>query len=231
MLEQTCLRRFFNPRFCALSFTYFSFMNRPKLLGAFLFFLTFSTLSLANGAEKLKNFLDNTQSFRADFSQVVAGNNNANKQSALGKMAFLRPGKFRWEIEKPYQQLLVGDGKEVWIFDPDLRQATVKPMNLALGNTPAALLTDKNAFTKNFTIRNLGEKDGFDWALATPKSADSGFEKLQLGFLGNELVAMQLFDSFGQITTLAFGKIEKNVHLPAALFTFQPPANVDVIRE
>ena len=120
---------------------------------------------------------------------------------------------------------------KVWIYDPDLRQVTVKTVGTALGGTPAALLAGDNTLEKNFTLREAGEREGMEWLEAIPKSQDSGFEKLLLGFAGNDLKAMELFDNFGQTTSLYFSHLERNPSLAASLFRFTPPAGADVIGE
>lgn len=185
----------------------------------------------AGAIDKLHRFLETTKTLRADFAQIVVAKNGKRPQQSAGVMMISRPGKFRWQIEKPYRQLLVGDGEKVWMYDPDLRQVTVKKMDAALGSTPAALLVGGNSLEKNFDLRELGEREGLEWLEATPKSAESGFEKLQLGFAGDDLKAMELFDNFGQTTSLAFSNVQRNPALPAAQFRFAPPAGVDVISE
>ncbi len=185
----------------------------------------------AGAIDKLHRFLETTRTLRADFAQIVVAKNGKRPQQSVGVMMISRPGKFRWQIEKPYSQLLVGDGEKIWMYDPDLRQVTVKKMDSALGSTPAALLVGSNNLEKNFNLRELGEREGLEWLEATPKSADSGFEKLQLGFFGDELKAMELFDNFGQTTSLAFANVQINPALPAAQFRFTPPAGTDVIGE
>ena len=194
-----------------------------------------TSFAQAAAIERLHQFLANMHSMRADFSQIVVAKNGGNPQKSSGVMFFSRPGKFRWQIDKPYEQLLVGDGEKIWIHDPDLQQVTVKKMNAALGSTPAALLVgaegDKNALEKNFTLREGGEREGLEWLEATPKSTESGFEKLRLGFAGAELKAMELFDNFGQTTTLHFSNMERNPALSASVFRFTPPPGVDVISE
>ena len=185
----------------------------------------------AGAIDKLHRFLETTKTLRADFAQIVVAKNGKRPQQSVGVMMISRPGKFRWQIEKPYSQLLVGDGEKIWMYDPDLRQVTVKKMDAALGSTPAALLVGSNSLEKNFNLRELGEREGLEWLEATPKSADSGFEKLQLGFSGDELKAMELFDNFGQTTSLAFTSVQLNPALPAAQFRFTPPAGADVIGE
>jgi outer membrane lipoprotein carrier protein len=183
----------------------------------------------AGAIDKLHRFLESTKTVRADFAQIVVAKNGRKPQQSTGVMMFSRPGKFRWQIEKPYSQLLVGDGEKVWIYDPDLRQVTAKKVGAALGGTPAALLAGDNAFEKNFTLRELGDREGMEWLEAIPKTPDSGFEKITLGFAGNDLKAMELFDNFGQTTSLLFARLERNPPLAASLFRFTPPAGVDVI--
>lgn len=190
-------------------------------------------LAEAGTVDTLHRFLESTATLRADFAQIVVAKNGKKPQQSTGVMMFARPGKFRWQIEKPYQQLLVGDGDKVWIYDPDLRQVTVKKIGAALGGTPAALLAGDrsggNALEKNFTLREAGESDGLAWLEAIPKVQDSGFEKVRLGFAGNDLKAMELFDNFGQTTSLLFSRLERNPALSPALFRFTPPPGVDVI--
>ncbi|MFT3849660.1 MAG: outer membrane lipoprotein chaperone LolA [Propionivibrio sp.] len=193
--------------------------------------LAAAQLANAGAVNKLRQFLDGTRTLRADFTQTVVARNGKKPQLSSGVMMFSRPGKFRWEVVKPYEQLLVGDGEKVWIFDPDLRQVTVRKVDAAIGATPAALLVGGDALEKNFKLGEAGTRDGLDWVEATPKSSDSGFEKLQLGFEGNELKAMQLQDNFGQTTSLSFTRIEHNPSIDATQFRFTPPAGVDVIGE
>ena len=195
----------------------------------------------AGGIDRLHHFLDTAKTLRADFTQTVTARNDAHgrrPQESSGVMIFSRPGKFRWQIDKPYSQLLVGDGKQVWIYDPELRQVTVKKMDAALGSTPAALLAGgddgkggKSTLEKNFTLHEAGERDGLTWVEARPKNSDSGFERLQLGFSGNTLKAMELFDNFGQTTRLRFSNLEHNPALEPSLLRFTPPEGADVIRE
>lgn len=193
-------------------------------------FCLFAAQTASAGAiDKLHRFLESTKTVRADFAQIVVAKNGRKPQQSTGVMMFSRPGKFRWQIEKPYSQLLLGDGEKVWIYDPDLRQVTVKKVGAALGGTPAALLAGDNAFEKNFTLRELGEREGMEWLEAIPKTQDSGFEKIHLGFAGNDLKAMELFDNFGQTTSLLFARLERNPPLAASLFRFTPPAGADVI--
>ena len=193
--------------------------------------LAAAQLASAGAIDKLHRFVDTTKTLRAEFTQTVVAKNGKRPQQSTGILMFSRPGKFRWQIEKPYSQLLVGDGEKVWIYDPDLRQVTVRKVDKALGSTPAALLVGDKLGEKNFTLREAGEREGLEWLEAIPKSPDTGFEKLHLGFAGDELKAMELFDNFGQTTSLAFSRLERNPQIAPGQFRFTPPAGVDVIGE
>lgn len=206
-------------------------MKRILVAVAGLVALIVTPFANAGAIDKLHRFLESTKSLRADFAQIVVSKNGKKPQQSSGVMMVSRPGKFRWQVDKPYAQLLVGDGEKVWIYDPDLRQVTVKKMDAALGSTPAALLVGNNSFEKNFNLREAGEREGFEWLEATPKTPDSGFEKLQLGFAGDDLKAMELFDNFGQTTSLLFSHLERNPVLSPTQFRFTPPAGADVIGE
>jgi outer membrane lipoprotein carrier protein len=198
---------------------------RTLLMGAALV----PALAWAGAVEQLRGYLDNTRTLRAEFSQTVIGKAGRKPQQSSGSLAISRPGKLRWDIQKPYPQLMVGDGDKFWIYDPELKQVTVKRMGQAIGSTPAALLSGSNDLEKNFSLKESGEADGLAWVEALPKSQDSGFEKVRLGFAGSDLKVMELFDNFGQTTRVLFSRIERNPALPATLFKFVPPAGADVI--
>ncbi|MBS1131667.1 MAG: Outer rane lipoprotein carrier protein LolA [Proteobacteria bacterium] len=201
-----------------------------KILSATSFVLL-PLLAHAGAVDQLHDFLKNTRTLKAEFSQAVISRNGRKPQQSSGTVAISRPGKLRWEIVKPYPQLVVGDGEKIWIHDPELQQVTVRKAGQAIGSSPAALLSGNNDLEKNFTLKDAGEAEGMAWVDATPKAGDSGFEKVRLGFSGGDLKAMELFDSFGQTTQIRFSKMERNPALPATTFKFTPPAGADVVGE
>ncbi len=115
-------------------------------------------------------------------------------------MQFSRPGKFRWEYDKPYEQTIVGDGTRLWIYDKDLNQVTVRKLDRALGASPAALLAGSNEIEKSYALKAAGNEGGLDWLEAVPKTQDTAFERIRLGFGKAGLEAMELRDQFGQTT-------------------------------
>lgn len=194
---------------------------------ALLFFIP--TVAFASGVDSLKNFLHNSRTVKSQFTQTVLDRNGKQIQVASGTMQFSRPGKFRWEYEKPYPQLIVGDGTKVWLHDADLNQVTVRKLDQALGNTPAALLVGNNAIEQNFTLTDGGKSNGLELVEATPKAKDGSFEQIRLAFRGSTLEVMELRDHFGQTTLIRFTGLELNPRLSPQLFTFVPPQGADVV--
>ena len=185
----------------------------------------------ASGLGQLKTFLDGTKTSKGEFTQKVASKTRPAAQNSTGTFAFARPGKFRWTYDKPFEQLIVGDGARVWVYDRDLNQVIVRKLDLALGATPAALLAGDNTLEKNFTLAEGAAADGLEYVDATPKTAESQFSRVRIGFRDSLPRAMELTDAFGQITTLAFTTIERNPALGADLFRFDVPKGADVVGE
>jgi len=201
-----------------------------------IFILLFSGLMpvLVDAAaiDSLKTFIQETRTVRANFSQTLYDKNARTIQESKGTMQFERPEKFRWSYEKPYEQLIVGDGTQVWFYDHDLNQVTVRQFNIAIGSSPAALLAGNSAIEDNFVLTELGLQNQIEWLEAIPKSKESAFEFIQMGFSPEgTLKIMALRDSFGQTTLLTFSDLDKNPNLPADLFKFTPPENADVISD
>src|SRR5438477_12313363 len=190
-----------------------------------LVFVLWAVATLVQGAtlERLRAFVRDTQTARAECTQTVTDKNGRMVQQASGEFAIARPGKFRWSVEKPYKQLLVGDGERVWIYDADLNQVVKRRNDQALGTTPAALLAGKDDVERAFDWRDLPANDGLEWLGATPKSKESAFTEIRLGFDDKGLVALEVHDNFGQRTLIRLAKLERNPKLPAELFRFRPP--------
>ncbi len=185
----------------------------------------------ASAIEKLQAFMSATHSAQANFTQEVRDKNGKRIQSASGTMQFVRPGKFRWVYQKPYEQLIVGDGAKFWMYDIDLNQVTVKKLDAALGSSPAALLAGSNEIERDFTLADLADRDGLEWLQATPKSAESSFEKILMAFDASGLAVMELHDSFGHHTVLRFTDLKSNPDLSPQRFQFVPPKGADILGE
>ncbi len=186
----------------------------------------------AGASDKLRAFINGSHSGKASFTQVVTDKKGKKIQSASGVMQFMRPGKFRWEYQKPYQQLIVGDGAKFWLYDADLEQVTVRKLDAALGSSPAALLSGNNEIENAFTLQDTGTHDGLEWLDATAKKSDTGFTRITMGFNDKgDLATMELHDSFGMKTELQFSGMQRNPQLPTSLFKFVPPKGADVLSE
>ena len=200
----------------------------------FFIFLSFvlPLSAYAGATDKLKNFIASTHSAQANFTQEVLDKSGKRIQSASGTMQFIRPGKFRWVYQKPFEQLIVGDGEKFWLHDVELNQVTVKKIDAALGSSPAALLSGSNEIERGFQLKDNGTRDNLEWLQATPRAQDTSFEKILMAFNAqSELMIMELQDAFGHTTVLRFSKLQRNPKLSPQLFKFVPPKGADVLGE
>lgn len=193
--------------------------------------LLWSLLSYGDGVEDLKHFYQQTQSMRAHFEQTVFDSKGRKLQQVQGTMLLLRPNKFRWDYHKPYEQQIISDGNQVFLFDVDLQQVTVRALEKVLGASPAALLAGGPAVEAGFQLSKLADHDGLQRVQAKPKQKDSGFQVVIVSFQQRQLAEMRMVDSFGQSTYIHFSEVEVNPALKTEQFLFKPPKGVDVVGE
>jgi len=196
-----------------------------------LLFFLLPGLACGSPVQRLKDFYLSTPAMKAQFKQTVLDRKGQKVQEVSGVMQLLRPGKFRWDYQKPYVQLIIGDGQKIWLYDPDLEQVTVRALDKMLGSSPAALLAGSEEVEKAFDLKDAGRQDELEWVEATPKEKDGSFDYVLLGFKAEQLAEMELHDSFGQTTVIEFSHIERNPKLDPKAFHFVPPAGTDVIGE
>ena len=183
----------------------------------------------ADGIAQLRQFVAATPSAEGEFEQTVLAQSGRKPQQASGSFAYARPGRFHWEYDRPYRQILVGDGVNLWTWDPDLNQATVRAMGDALGATPAAILFGSGELDEGFVLTEGGKDGELAWVEARPRQTDSGFESLRIGLQDDRLRRMEMRDNFGQTTLIRFTRLAPNPQLAADRFRFVPPSGADVI--
>jgi len=201
---------------------------RAALVAAAL--LVAATASRAGPVESLKEFVRDVRSGRAEFTQTVTSPDGKKKKSSTGSFEFSRPNRFRFAYLKPFEQTIVADGEQVWLYDADLNQVTKRKFSQALGATPAALLAG-GSLEEDFDLSGLPARDGLEWAEARPKAKDGAFQAVRVGFRGKDLAALEIVDSFGQNSVLRFEKFVANAPVPAEAFRFKVPAGADVIEQ
>ena len=188
-----------------------------------------STLAQADAVQTLRDFSNTVKSGRAGFTQTVTSPDGARRKTSAGSFEFARPDRFRFAYTKPFEQLIVADGKKVWLFDADLNQVTVRSMSQALSATPASLLAG-GAPDKDFELSAAPSQDGLDWVLALPRAKDGGVQSLRIGFRGKTLAALEILDAFGQRSLLQFTDLVSNLPIADERFHFTPPKGADVIQ-
>lgn len=188
-----------------------------------------SASAQASAASDVEKLLDGVSSWSADFTQTVDDGHGKVLRSAAGKIYLQKPGKFRWDYSQPSDQVIVADGKHIWLYDKDLQQVNVRDMDASLQSTPAVLLSGGATVGSQFDVSTLPKSGGLDWYQLVPKHADTDFRAVRIGFDHGELASLFLADKLNQVTQLTFTNAKRNVKLIPDLFEFTPPPGVDVI--
>ncbi len=191
----------------------------------------FSTtvLRASPGLDSLNYFFNEIQSFEARFGQIVLDESLVEIDDGQGKLWIKRPGLFRWNYEPPDAQEIVGDGQNLWVYDIELEQVTVRKQDQALGKSPAILLAGSGNLEENYFIEDIGTQGRFDWVNLIPKDEDSGFREIRIGFEDNRIRLLELLDNLDQRTRISFVDLKENVEVPMSTFDFIPPEGVDII--
>ncbi|GAA5074350.1 outer membrane lipoprotein chaperone LolA [Lysobacter panacisoli] len=205
-------------------------MRAVRFLGAITALLLASAPAFAGARDDLNAFTKGLKGLSGQFTQRVFDPQGKLKETSSGQMALSAPRLFRWEYIKPYPQLIVADGKKVWVHDPDLQQVTVRPQGAEEQNSPLSALIDPSRLDAQFSVQELGQKDGLEWLSLTPKNeSEASFRSARLGFAPGGLVKMQVVDTLGQRTEIDFTGWKKNPSFPRDTFRYTPPKGVDVI--
>ncbi len=187
-------------------------------------------LAAANGPRQLDRFLHGLDTLKSDFDQMVYTPDRKQPIRSKGTFYLKRPGKFRWDYSEP-EQLIVADGSQIWLYDPDLEQVSVQSQRSALAGTPAMLLISGEPVSKAFRVSDRGSSEGMAWVELEPRDPESQFVRIRLAFSDNLLRRMQMEDKFGQRTRFRFTGIQVNPRLDDDLFRFERPDDVDIFNQ
>lgn len=210
--------------------------SRPlsRRLARFIFGATLAcalagTAHAGQASAALDRFVKEVHTLRASFEQQVLDASQRPLESARGTFLLKRPGRFAWLYQEPYAQTIVADGRNLWFYDVDLDQVSVRPQSEALGQTPAMLLSGSGDVERSFAVSDAGTQGGLAWVELKPRTQEGNFEQIRIGFADGDLRRMEMVDALGQKTELSFSQIERNPSLADKLFEFQVPEGVDVV--
>jgi outer membrane lipoprotein carrier protein len=205
-------------------------MRRRLLAVAVLMLVSVAASAADDSLARVDAYLGSLKTLAADFEQIVRDDKGQVTQRASGKLTISRPDRFRWDYREPYVQTIVADGRKLWLYDADLQQVTVRPLEQGLGSTPAMLLSGSGKAADAFSAGAVQKRGDFTWCTLQPKQRGSDFERVSLAFdAKGELAAMELVDKLGQSTQIGFGKLARNGKVDESAFRFVPPKGADVI--
>ena len=171
----------------------------------------------------LQDFVAQVDQAEGGFTQRTVDAQGKQRPAQEGAFAFKRPGQFKWQVLQPYEQLVLSDGQQLFQYDPDLNQLTQRPVDEAVGASPAAILFGSGQLEQNFTLADRPDAEGLSWLRATPKANDAGFDYVDIGFADTAPAKLILLDAFGQQTLIELFDLNTTTALPSDTFRFTPP--------
>ena len=187
------------------------------------------TCSGSEAVGLLNAFFSEVSSFQGRFLQTVWDEDNKLIQTSRGSIALSRPGKFRFQYVQPHRQLILADGKYLWVYDEELQQAVARPIMEALGSAPITLLMNARVLQDDFKISVGPDRENLSWVGLIPHILDTEFRSIHIGLDKKGIRKMELYDHFTQKTVIEFKQLKLNVNFPAGYFVFKAPRNVDVM--
>jgi outer membrane lipoprotein carrier protein len=189
------------------------------------------TAHAATARAQLDAFTTGLDALDGTFVQQVYDADGRLGETSKGTVALQAPRQFRWEYAEPFPQVIVADGRNVWIWDKDLDQVTVRAQSLEESQSPLTVLTDLNQLDRDYRTTEAGERDGATWLVLVPLAKEASITQAELGFVDGQLARMTLTDNLGAKNELTFGRWQRNPKLAATMFTFTVPEGVDVVGE
>ena len=200
-----------------------------RIVAGLLGWLLLAPVLPAAAADPVADWFSGLDSIQADFTQTVVDSAGEKVQDSQGRVWIQRPGRFRWDYRTPYRQLIVSDGKQLWTYDADLEQATVKDLDSALSSTPAMLLSGYRPLSEVMTWEPDGTTDGMTWFRLHPRKRDTSVDSVRIGFRGPQLDTIEVLDGFGNHTHIRFTDVQRNKKLDDGLFHLKLPPGTDII--
>ncbi|MGQ9659314.1 MAG: LolA family protein [Thermochromatium sp.] len=183
----------------------------------------------AEGAQRVDDYLKGLTSLKAEFEQFTFNAERTQMMERRGTLYLQRPGRFRWEYEGPNKQIIIADGKRVYVHDIELKQVSHQSQTKALRGTPALLLSNAEPIEQHFEVRPIESSDGRDWVELIPKDPETDVVRIELGFSSDALDSLIVADRFGQETRINFMDVQRNMALDPGLFKLDQRAVDDFL--
>jgi len=194
-------------------------------------FLVQPLLASAGARKQLEFFFNRSQTFSANFEQVVLDEGLNTLEESSGQMTIERPNRFRWDYVPPFEQQIISDGIRIWIYDVELDQVTIKPFDKMLGHSPAVLLAGEGKIEDNYQLHELGVQGAVEWLALDPLEKGSHYRVIRLGFENSQLKILEFIDGLDQTTRITLTEIIENRPIDPGYFGFKPVPGLDVIDE
>ena len=202
-----------------------------RLTLAVIWWLGVSLAAHADDAiQALEQRLADLDGVTATFEQQIVDSQDVLVESATGQLWLSKP-RFRWEVTTPFPQIIVADGDNVLIYDPDLEQVTERAVGRSLTEAPLALLTEtKLKLAQHFRVVALQREGTRQRYRLFPLAADALFASFDIEFDDKALTGLFIKDHTNRQTDIRLRDYAAGQVLQSEVFQLDLPAGVDRVR-
>ncbi len=180
--------------------------------------------------DRLSKFFEQDSTYFAEFYQVILDEGLFLVEESVGLLWLSRPNRFRWEYSEPFAQTIVSDGTNIWEYDVELEQATVRKFTDVVDRSAAQILAGTNDLEENYIVEDLGIQGQLAWVSIQPKTEESAqFQSMRLGFDERSLRSVEILDTLGNTTRLQLLDVVQGSEFDEATFQIVIPQGVDLI--
>ena len=180
--------------------------------------------------DRLSKFFEQDSTYFAEFYQVILDEGLYLVEESVGLLWLSRPNRFRWEYSEPFAQTIVSDGINIWEYDVELEQATVRKFTDVVDRSAAQILAGTNDLEENYIVEDLGIQGQLAWVSIQPKTEESAqFQSMRLGFDERSLRSVEILDTLGNTTRLQLLDVVQGSEFDEATFQIVIPQGVDLI--
>ena len=179
---------------------------------------------------RLQLLLGEMNTMSAEVTQLIVESDGGVLEESTIQMHLKRPSGFYWETLTPFPQLIVTDGSTLWNYEPDLEQVVIEDWKTEDGELTAQLLNgETDQLVEDYSLLLSADGPDFTEFDLLPKDPNSVYSRVRLSFAAQKLDSIFVESTNGQNTVWRFNNVLSNITLDESLFTFTPPAGVEVI--
>ena len=178
---------------------------------------------------RLQERYDSAADFRARFTQQYTYAATGRERTSTGEVLIKKPGRMRWNYEKPEPSLWLATGSVFVMYEPEAKQAFKQDLKASQLPAAVAFLMGKGKLSDEFDVSvakelPYGNPDDYRLSLK-PKKTQSTYRSIYFVVDPHSYLVRQsvLINAQGDINAISFSDMKLNTKIPDDTFRWTAP--------